>query len=371
METNENKSNKDELWAWVDKCLIDNTITDKERDFLMKKATALGIDVDEFSIELDAELYKRTQNLNSIQAETLQEPVRTKPIRQQKKPNKKRGVLSFICIAVIIGCIYAILSVAGTIKAEEKPVPFDKFVRENPELIFKTATFNKFLVKGTEDNVDKHLFKLIAYQVQATANYFIELNNISMDNRTNQHSRKLYLNYSSKTFFPVAVDVDINQKDIVEVNNISPEPVSEIEAEMIAKPVSIIAGGLSALVGAKFGGAIGGAFGMYGKPIGALLGVGAGAAVGYKTFVATKNYFWGKELASSYHLSDEEEFIFASKQLMAVEMLNMNLESDDDLQKLQKQYEKEIQDRLSSVMKRFGWNQVYVNFVYNIPNSQL
>lgn len=376
METTESKTNREILWEWVDKCLIDNKLSDKEREFLLKKAESLGIDVDEFSIDLDVELAKRAQMISPLvelpevseqQYKNKRETTRNKTKEQKKKKRKIGCVSSILSLLVIAVCVALIYGGITRIKQESKPVPFDKYIQENPELIFKSVTFNKYIVKGTASKQNDHLYKLMSFKIKATGYYYIQMKNISKDeNKSNDHLRTLYLTYTSDTFFPVSVDVDIHQNDIVEVDNVSPEPLSEQEAEAIAKPVSVIVGGLSALVGAKFGSVLGGTFGKFGKPIGALVGAGAaGGVAGYKTFAMTKNFFWGKEIASSYQFSDEEELLFASKQLMAAELLDMNMESEDDLEVLRDKYEKEIERQISNVMQKFGWKEVHVDYIYN------
>ena len=63
MANNDNALYDAQLEKLIDLALMDGVLTDKERQILIKKATQLGIDPDEFEMVLDARLYARKQEL--------------------------------------------------------------------------------------------------------------------------------------------------------------------------------------------------------------------------------------------------------------------------------------------------------------------
>lgn len=355
----QNHDDKAILWEWFEKCMTDNVMSDKEREFLLKKAESLGVDTAEFEIELEAEIYRRTHKDPS---RTEKQQV-TSAENNRKPAKSKLGLIGIISLIVILLC--GVLFFKQYRRGLSGPIAFDKYAQDNPELIFKDVSCYKYLIKGTPTDADSHMFKMMAYQVKAVGHYYINMNDLAVDEKTNYSSRELYLTLNSQSYFPLYVDVDIAQNDLVELDNVTPEPVSELEAEWIAKFVSLIAAGVGAIVGSKLGSIIGDDFGTFGKPIGeAVGGVVSSAVIGQKTFVATKNFFIGRQLTSSYELSDEEDFIFSAKQLLAAELLDLNIDETTDMKQLRSKYENEIENQLTIVMKSCGWNSVHVEYVY-------
>ena len=53
------------LESLIDAALIDGNLTEKEKDILSKKAKALGIDLDEFEMVLDARLFEKKQAMQA------------------------------------------------------------------------------------------------------------------------------------------------------------------------------------------------------------------------------------------------------------------------------------------------------------------
>ena len=70
MANNDNALYDAQLEKLIDLALMDGVLTDKERQILIKKATQLGIDPDEFEMVLDARLYAKKQELAVVPPKT-------------------------------------------------------------------------------------------------------------------------------------------------------------------------------------------------------------------------------------------------------------------------------------------------------------
>lgn len=422
-------SKKAELERLIELCLVDNVLTDKERAVLLKKAEELGLDKDAFEIELEAELYKRNQkenkerdaekekeelykladrflsdgelnneerdilhdkanklgiNLGEFDAYLARELSAIKgktgnpnSVKQKHKSdgrrdnkNDKEGLsfskkLLIITILAVLGLI-VVLNITKSRKVITEPMDLSAYVKENPQLVFQKVTFSKFIVLSSRRGTNEHFEKRTAFHVRATGNYYFELDNLEVVNKViNGDERAIYLKYNSKTEFPVAIDVDIAQKDIIKVESFDPTPISDSEAEAIAQPLSYVAGGLGAWIGGKFGSSLGGSFGTIGKIIGTGAGVAAGgAAAGQFTYVNTKNFFAGLQLTSGYTVEQSEAFIFGAKQLMAAEMIGIDFSDSDSENSVRKHYETQMEKCLSSVLRKLGWTEVHIQFNY-------
>lgn len=300
----------------------------------------------------------------------------------EKRKNSKRGC-GFLIVFMII--LVAAAGFVGYKYVEQliAPTPFGKYIEDNPRFVFKTISFRKYLAQGTKNEINPKLFRLQVYQVKATGKYFIDMKNISVnEGKTDAHKKELYLIYKSSTYLPVSVDIDIKQDDIFPIEQIDTEPIKDNEAKKIANDVSIIAGGIGALVGIEIGSELGGSIGeiggtLSGNPVGSKLykigGKAAGGAIGglllglgakHTVYDFSKNYLVGKHLANGYSISQQEEFLVDAKEIMAAEMLNMNVYSTEALGKLRKSYEKEISEQITKVAKSLGWEKVDVQFDY-------
>ena len=428
-ESNDFDSKKAELERLVELCLMDGVLTDKERLVLLKKAEELGIDKDAFEIELEAELYKRNQKgnkerdkenekkelykladgflsdgeLNDEERDILHDKAKKLGIdlnefdsylarelsevrngirnsafvkqnvkSDEKRDNKstKEGLsfskkLLIVVILAVIGLI-VVFSVTKSKNVVSEPMDLSVYVKENPQLVFQKVTFSKFMVLSSRRGGNEHFEKQTAFHVRATGNYYFELDNLEVvDQVINGNQKIIYLTYNCKTMFPVAIDVDIAQKDIVKVESFDPTPISDSEAEAIAQPLSFVAGGLGAWIGGKFGSSLGNGFGTIGKIIGTGAGAAAGgAAAGQFTYVKTKNYLAGLQLASGYTVEESEALIFGAKQLMAAEMIGIDFSDLNCEKSAREHYEKQMEKCLSSVLWKLGWTEVHIQFKY-------
>lgn len=355
-----------------------DTILEDERSLLTSKAEELGIDADIFNAFIDKKIEAlrpagKEKETAAPEVETgvaVYQPqetgLREYPTKKRKHKSKGRSSwllwLSMIIILLCAGCIY--MMKRGNAKG---PVPLDKLVEDNPSLVFQTATMQKYLVWGTPAGTSAKFAKLQVFQVQAEAEFTFDLTKLKTDpQRTDKSNGILYLTYASDTYFPFSVDVRIPQDKVVEIEKINPEAISRKEAEEIAKPVSAIAAGLGGVVGGKVGGKLGSTYGITGKLIGS--GVGAllgGGAAGYSSYVWTRNFLCGLKLSPDISIGQTEEFISASKAILADEMLNLNLDGEKELESLRNDYQKDIEKQIQSLWAQWGWTEVHIDFEYN------
>ena len=74
------KRYNEELEQLIEIALTDGVLTDKKKEVIFKKAQALGVDIDELEIVLDARVYKMSQQTNNVA------PVQPEIPAEEKKP---------------------------------------------------------------------------------------------------------------------------------------------------------------------------------------------------------------------------------------------------------------------------------------------
>ena len=74
------KRYNEELEQLIEIALTDGTLTDKKKDVIFKKAQALGVDIDELEMVLEARVYKMSQQANNVA------PVQPETPAEEKKP---------------------------------------------------------------------------------------------------------------------------------------------------------------------------------------------------------------------------------------------------------------------------------------------
>lgn len=267
---------------------------------------------------------------------------------------------------LIIAFCFGALIVNNIEKQKMAGFNIEKYVNQNPKLVFKTIQFSKLVVHGKPDGTNEHLDKLNIMHLNGKADLYIDLNYLKIDSaHTDFLEKKLCLTYYTPYKFPVSIDVDIPSGNYTLVEEIEPVPISEREAEAIAKPVGIIAGGIGGLIGGNIGSKLGNALspGKLGKFIGGVAGTATGTAVaGMGGYVYTKEFLMGLNLTGN-ELEDKENIINASKGLIALEIMGGNLLSEPDYEsKLQLYYQSECKRQLIEIMKTFGWQTVEVKF---------
>ncbi|MCQ2304539.1 MAG: hypothetical protein MJZ97_06070 [Bacteroidales bacterium] len=364
---------KKELYKLVDTFLEDGVLTDEDRKILENKAKNLGIDMEEFNSYLVQQENLSKRKKKDERKNTDNENNSELGFYGGNGSNEKGGKdggnlylkLAILAAMILIGFLIVLKC---TRSRERKPVDLSVYVKENPQLVFQTVSFSKYIALCSS-HTNEHLTKQTAYHVRATGRYYFELENLEVvGEKIRSDAKTINLVYHSKTAFPVSIDVDINQKDVTKVESFDPTPISDSEAEAIAQPLSFVAGGLGAWIGGKFGSSLGNDFGTIGKIIGTGTGaVAGGAAAGQITYVKTKNYFAGLQLVSGYTVEESEALIFGAKQLMAAEMLGINF-NQNSWEKCENStrlyYEQQIETRLTTILKKLGWTEVHIQFDY-------
>lgn len=360
---------KNDLYELVDQYLKDGELDDKERSFLIEKALSIGLDALDFEAYLDRKIKSVVRNNTADAASSLKRKGESKDSKDNVSNNKKFKLIVAVFAAVILASAGLVVATIYANNHEQKPIDLGVYVRNNPQLIFQTVSFSKYVIMHTPKGTNEHLKRETAYHVRATGKYYFDLSNLVVDDKnTNTHKRILYLNYNSPTAFPVGIDIDINQSDITKIESFDPTPVTESEAVSIAKPTSYIAGGIGALVGVKLGGEIGSKFGKIGTLVGATFGtVSLGTSAAQMTYVRTKDFFTELKLTSGYNIEKEEAMLFGVKQLLAAEMLNINFSNNQWESDTKTYYQNAMERSLSKALQKFGWNEVHIQF--NCKNS--
>ena len=363
------ENEKKELYKLVDAFLADGLLTEDDRTILEKKAMSIGIDMDEFNsyIAQQENLVKKKKSAERGRGNTdcLNDSSNDFYGGNVNNGKDKKNLYLKLAILAAMILIGFIVVLKFTRARENKPIDLSVYVKENPQLVFQTVSFSKYVVLCSP-YTNEHLAKQTAYHVRAIGNYYFELENLEViGEKIRSDSKTINLVYHSKTKFPISIDVDINQKDVTKVESFDPTPISDEEAVALAQSSSIVAGGLGAWIGGKIGASITNKFGYLERSIGATAGAGVGAAtLGQFAYVKTKNFFSGLQLASGYTIEQEEALIAGAKQLMAAEMLGIDFSQNSWEDDTRLYYEQQMETRLTTVLKKLGWTEVHIQFDY-------
>lgn len=336
--------NNDTDWEQIIRFLAqiikqDGIVSSKEKEIILKLSNKYNIDI-----------------------------IKTKQLLKNKYTKKQKlsiwavSIISLLIITFFIGAMV----VNNIEKRKMAAFNIEKYVIQNPKLVFKTIKFSKFIVHGKPNGTERHLDKLNIFHVNGDADLYINMKNLRVDSlRTDYLRKELFLVYDSESLFPVSVDMNIPSSGYTQIEEIVPDTITEDEAERVARPVAVITGGVGGLIGGMLGSKIGGLFGRIGKWIGAGSGVAAGTAAGATAgYVYTKNFLAGLKLASN-DLEEKENVFDASKALIALEIMGGNMLSEPDYDsKLQQYYQEECKKQITDIMKSFGWKEVYITFNY-------
>lgn len=310
----------------------------------------------------EKEIILKLAHLHHIDVEITKKNLKTQYTRKQKISIWIASLIALLIVAFGIG-LWMVNSIE---KKKMAAFNIEKYITQNPKLVFKTIKFNKLVVHGKPNGTNEHLDKLNIYHLTGDADLYIDMNCLSMDSaQTDYVQKKLYLVFNSPSKIPISVDVNIPSSNYTLIEEIEPEPISEEEAKVATTSVSIITGGIGALIGGKLGGSIGTTFGKLGKYIGAGIGsASGGVAAGSAGYIATKNFVMGMDLTDN-DLEDKENILQTSKALIALEVMGGNVLSEPDYDsRLQKYYQSECERQLKEIMKIFGWQEVYIQFNY-------
>lgn len=354
--------------------LILSTLQTKGRisdeDFLSLLKEDLGVSINDYLInqlidivqadgavsreekELLLKLYEEQLiNIPTAEKESLKKEFKEK-IRI-KRTKGERISLYTVCVLTLLVLMFlgAGLIINHVEKKKMEKFNIEKYVVDNPRLVFKTISFSKYIVHGTPNGTNTHLDKLNIFHVTGDADLYIEMNHLDLiEEETDYIQKKIVLAYNCPTKYPVSVDINIPSGAYNEVEAISPEPITEKEANKFAGKTAIVGGVFGTLIGGKIAGWKG-----------ALV---TGAASTAATYITTKNFVMNLSLPKNT-VSAQEELLMRAQELIALEVMGGSLlyEPNSD-SKLMNYYENECKKQLRSIMQQFGWKEVEVKFVY-------
>ncbi|MBR4996297.1 MAG: hypothetical protein IKY84_00270 [Bacteroidaceae bacterium] len=270
-----------------------------------------------------------------------------------KKTKGQRISLYTVCALTMLILMFlgAGLIINHVEKKKMEKFNIEKYVVDNPRLVFKTISFSKYIVRGTPNGTNKHLDKLNIFHLTGEADLYIEMNHLDLiEEETDYIQKRIVLAYNCPTKYPVSVDITIPSGEYNLVEEIAPEPITEKEANKIAAKTAIAGGVFGTLIG--------------GKVAGWKAALVTGTASTVATYIATKNFVMNLSLPTN-SISAQEELLMKAQELIALEVMGGNLWYEPDSQsKLMTYYENECKKQLRSVMQQFGWKEVEVKFVY-------
>lgn len=341
-----------------------------DEDFLSLLKENLGVDINDYLInqlidivqadgvvsreekELLLKLYEEQLiNIPTSEKESLKKEFKEK-IRI-KRTKGERISLYTVCVLTLLVLMFlgAGLIINQIEKRKMEKFNIEKYVVDNPRLVFKTISFSKYIVHGTPNGTNTHLDKLNIFHVTGDADLYIEMNHLDLiEEETDYIQKKIVLAYNCPTKYPVSVDINIPSGAYNEVETISSEPITEKEANKFAGKTAIVGGVFGTLIGGKVAGWKG-----------ALV---TGAVTSAATYITTKNFVMNLSLPKNT-VSAQEELLMRAQELIALEVMGGSLlyEPNSD-SKLMSYYENECKKQLRSIMQQFGWKEVEVKFVY-------
>lgn len=245
------------------------------------------------------------------------------------------------------------------------PTSFEAYAEGHTQLIFKTVSFNQYVIKGTRNSIDQ-LEQRKVFLLKGTGKFYFDLSLLEQDGseEIDPEHPVLYLKVKQGVKLPkcyASLDIDINTKDIYPVEQVLPSPIDESQAKQVAKKAAVVEGGLGAWIGGTIGKTV--APLIDANPI-KQLGVSAGSGAvlgligGADGYIRTKNFICGKTLTRSDGPQEVDEFINEAKAMIAAELLDIA----DQKSNPSDQFSKEIQEQLSLAMNGLGWEKTVINF---------
>ncbi|MBR4324101.1 MAG: hypothetical protein IKP73_01090 [Bacteroidales bacterium] len=315
---------------------------------------------------------------------------KTKTETKSKPWQDKLTIGLIIATIVMIGLTVLMYNIAKADKESQKAYDPEMYIKQTPKLVFKTINFYKYVIYGKADGTNKWLDKLDVFHLAGSADLYINLkDNFEIDTtKTDRQNKELYLIFKGESEFPICVDVNIPDENIVKVERIEPYVLPDEEAKEIADSVSKITKQIGSLVvgyyAAKYGIELGDKAGealsksipnpivknaskilgpIIGGALGAVCGSNYGGEIGEKWgYVITEKLLTGFHLADGHPQGDDEQFLKTAKALIAVELAGGDVVTNSEVVKLQERYQKECKNAIETVMKGFGWETIYVEF---------
>lgn len=341
-----------------------------DEDFLSLLKENLGVDINDYLINQlidivqadgvvsreEKELLLKLYEEQLINIPTSEKELLKKEFKEKIKIKRTKGErisLYTVCVLTLLVLMFlgAGLIINQIEKKKMEKFNIEKYVVDNPRLVFKTISFSKYIVHGTPNGTNTHLDKLNIFHVTGDADLYIEMNHLDLiEEETDYIRKKIVLAYNCPTKYPVSVDINIPSGAYNEVETISSEPITEKEANKFAGKTAIVGGVFGTLIGGKVAGWKG-----------ALV---TGAVTSAAAYITTKNFVMNLSLPQNT-VSAQEELLMRAQELIALEVMGGSLlyEPNSD-SKLMNYYENECKKQLRSIMQQFGWKEVEVKFFY-------
>lgn len=272
---------------------------------------------------------------------------------------KIASLFSFLFfILLLCGIFYGIFQYFTSSVDVNIQATLDNLKKTN-KLVIKQVQFSKFVIAGTPQNSNKLLDKLNIFLVSGEADIQFPLSNIEIGDSTSKITHTIELLVPN--LFPEVI-VRRNDEKTYLAKVIDPEPINETTAENIAKGAGVVGGATGAVISAKLGGVIGESMGgPIGKFFGGFLGAaGGGGTAAYASYIATKNFILGLNIAIN-SLADKEVLLNASLPLIKLELMGAGyLEGEKWEDSLKEYYKKEFENRLTQLLVSMGWEKVII-----------
>jgi hypothetical protein len=242
-----------------------------------------------------------------------------------------------------------------------------EIIDQKPKLVFKKATFNKYVITGKPKGVNSHFEELNIFLLKGTADFQFDTSKLSLNpDKTDTMSKHLCLQYDGNSI-PMEIDVNIPPGQVFECMKLEATPLSEEEAKKLAMAVAVPAGIIGAYAGGVAGSIAGGnivRIPIAGRLIGAGIGsIVSGGAAGAGAYVMTKNFFTGIRFDSS-KLGERDLIVESAKPLIALELMGSNLLDNEDWDdKLKIYYQNEFEKTITMIMQKHGWITVSIEYV--------
>jgi hypothetical protein len=287
-------------------------------------------------------------------------------IQSERIVSKKQKLLAWV--GGFVGILAVTISALGYYHYQNAKNAFSDFnlqlfIEENPKLVFKKIYFSKYIIYGKPEGTNNKFEKLYIFLANGNADFQFDLTKLKLNEQeTDFVTKTLVMTYSEE--LPIEIDVNIPQKDFIQIDELEAAPISESEATTAAKFVAVPAGLAGGYVGARVGSSIGGAIykvPVVGSTVGGIAGgvIGSGAAA-TGAYVMTKNFLSGLRLESNT-LGEQDQLYGPAKHLIALELMGGSelLHSKWD-EKVKKYYQNELKSRLSNLFKSYGWENIRI-----------
>lgn len=305
-----------------------------------------------------------------------------------EKPRKVRlhAILWAIAISVVVFLIAGNLALclAAEKKFQSNAAAFSDFKGDNPQLVFETVDFYKYLIHGSPEGDSNKLDRLVIYNISGTAEFSFNLNAVSFE----LDGYRICAVIDDLQGFPVNVNVIVPPEKCIRIDEIEPEPISSEEASAAGKVVAVVTGTFGSAIGGMGGNAVGSAVGsffgpvgsMISKTVGMVLGGGTGAILGGKAgFDMTNNFLIERRLVSEIQMTQVEQMIENAKILVALELMSeydnvksyelfsRNSPSGIDLsgewkEATRRPYQIELERTLRDLVKQMGYRDVQIRY---------